>query len=284
MYISQYWGNLIGCSAGSLNLVAFLADLKKEEISLSEIFAKTGLVRQNFDFSHTVEYLEFTHSNGDKIDFHFAIDVIADLAAIMLECCINGSVNLYDLDSYNAPSRHIRITATADEHKAMNKALSDFAKNPQKYDLCQMLTNDEIRLMAIDVEDIRADLYEKSGLISNYRIKAEDIKDLLKDYEVADGCLASHRITVEGFKVGYCYREKADDAWDSGWRFCAGDESDAYINDPGYLGIYKLNTICNYDTDIINLLQTTAPCAFLRDANGIFVQIKDEDGIDNKEP
>ena len=42
MYISKYWGNFIGGSDDSLNLVAFLEDLKKEEIPLSEIFAKIG--------------------------------------------------------------------------------------------------------------------------------------------------------------------------------------------------------------------------------------------------
>ena len=45
MYIKKYWGNFIGGSDDSLNLVAFLEDQKKEEIPLSEIFAKIGLDR-----------------------------------------------------------------------------------------------------------------------------------------------------------------------------------------------------------------------------------------------
>ena len=32
MYIKKYWGNFIGGSDDSLNLVAFLVDQKKEEI------------------------------------------------------------------------------------------------------------------------------------------------------------------------------------------------------------------------------------------------------------
>ena len=35
------------------------------------------------------------------MDFHFAIDVVTDLAAILLECSVSGSVNLQDLDEYN---------------------------------------------------------------------------------------------------------------------------------------------------------------------------------------
>lgn len=47
------------------------------------------------------------------------------------------------------------------------------------------------------------------------------------------------------------------------------------MDDPNNAGIYKLNTICNDDPDIIPLLNTPAPCAFERDENGVFQQIKD---------
>ena len=275
MYIKKYWGNFIGGSDDSLNLVAFLEDQKKEEIPLSEIFAKIGLDKQNWDFRQTVEYLEFTHSDGVEMDFHFAIDVVTDLAAILLECSVSGSVNLQDLDEYNTPARRVRITATPEEHDAMNKALADFVHAPLEYDLSEMMGEDEITDMAYQVEMLRKELYEASGRNRNYHVKAEDVKDLLPGWEGADGCIATNRITVEGCKVGYCYREKPDGGWDSGWRFTAGDESEEYMDDPNNAGIYKLNTICNDDPDIIPLLHTPAPCAFERDENGVFQQIKD---------
>ncbi|GAA6385447.1 hypothetical protein I310019A7_14380 [Lawsonibacter asaccharolyticus] len=275
MYIKKYWGNFIGGSDDSLNLVAFLEDQKKEEITLSEIFAKIGLDKQNWDFRQTVEYLEFTHSGGVEMDFHFAIDVVTDLAAILLECSVSGSVSLQDLDEYNTPARRIRITATPGEHDAMNKALADFAQNPLEYDLSEMMDEGEIQEMARDVESLRKELYDAAGRNRDYHVKAEDVKHLLPDWEGADGCIATNRITVEGYKVGYCYREKPDGGWDSGWRFTAGDESEAYMDDPNNAGIYKLNTICNDDPDIIPLLNTPAPCAFERDENGVFQQIKD---------
>ena len=270
MYIKKYWGNFIGGSDDSLNLVAFLEDQKKEEIPLSEIFAKIGLDKQNWDFRQTMEYLEFTHSDGVEMDFHFAIDVVTDLAAILLECSVSGSVNLQDLDEYNTPARRIRITVTPEEHDAMNKALADFAQNPLEYDLSEMMDNEEIQEMARDVEALRKELYEAAGRNRDYHVKAEDVKPLLSDWKGADGCIATNRITVEGYKVGYCYREKPDGDWDSGWRFTAGDESEAYMDDPNNAGIYKLNTICNDDPDIIPLLNTPAPCAFARDENGVF--------------
>ena len=274
MYIDKYWGNFIGGSDDSLNLVAFLADQKKEEIPLSEIFAKIGLDKQNRDFRRTVEYLEFTHSGGVEMDFHFAIDVITDLAAILLECSVSGSVNLHDLDEYEIPSRRIRVTATPEEHDVMDKVLADFAKNPLSYDLHELMDDDEIKEMAEQVEELRKKLYETDGSSRSYHVKAEDVKNLLPHWVGADGCIATNRITVEGCKVGYCYREEPDGDWDSGWRFTTGDESDAYMDDPNNAGIYKLNTICNDDSDIIPLLNTPAPCAFERDENGVFQSIQ----------
>ena len=275
MYIDKYWGNYIGGSDDSLNLVAFLVDQGKEEIPLNEIFSKIGLDRQNWDFHQTVEYLEFTHSDGVEMDFHFAIDVVTDLAAILLECSVSGSVNLHDLDEYNSPSRRIRITATVEEHNAMNKALTDFAQDPLSYDLHEMMGDEDIMEMARDVEALRKELYESAGRNRNFHVKAEDMKNLLLDWDGANGCIATNRITVEGCNVGFCYREKSNGDWDSGWRFTAGDESDEYIDDPNNSGIYGLNTICNDDPDIIPLLHTPAPCAFERDENGVFQQIKD---------
>ena len=284
MYIGKYWGNFIGGSDDSLNLVAFLEDQKKEEIPLSEIFAKIGLDKQNWDFHQTVEYLEFTHSNGVEIDFHFAIDVVTDLAAILLECSVSGGVNLHDLDEYNTPSRRIRVTATAEEHDAMDKALADFAQAPLSYDLHDLMSDEEIEEMAHQVAALRKELYESAGRNRSYHVKAEDMKNLLPDWAGADGCIATNRITVEGCKVGYCYREEPDGDWDSGWRFTAGDESDDYMDDPNNAGLYKLNTICNDDSDIIPLLNTPAPCAFERDEHGVFQPIKDWKPENEEEP
>ena len=275
MYIKKYWGKFIGGSDDSLHLVAFLEDQKKAEIPLREIFTKIGLDKQNWNFRQTVGYLEFTHSNGVEMDFHFAIDVVTDLAAILLECSVSGGVDLHDLDEYNTAHRRIRITATSEEHDAMNKALADFAQNPLSYDLHEMMDDEEIREMARDIEALRKELYEAAGRNRDYYVKAEDMQNLLPDWGEANGCIATSRITVEGCKVGYCYREEPDGDWDSGWRFTAGDESDEYMDDPNNAGIYGLNSICNDDPDIIPLLHTPAPCAFERDENGVFQQIKD---------
>jgi hypothetical protein len=58
------------------------------------------------------------------------------------------------------------------------------------------------------------------------------------------------------------YRERPDRPEDSGWWFFAGDEDQAYIDDPKNTGVYAVNTIANYDPDIIPYLKTPYPCAF----------------------
>lgn len=159
MYIEKYWGEYIGGSDDSLNLVAFLEDQKKEEISLNEIFDRIGLNKLNWNFRQTVEYLGFTHSDSVEMDFHFAIDVIVDIAAILLECKINKVINLHDLDEYDTPSRNICIIATTEELRSMDKALLDFTQNPLEYDLGEMIGEDDIKDMAAQVEEMRKELF-----------------------------------------------------------------------------------------------------------------------------
>jgi len=75
-------------------------------------------------------------------------------------------------------------------------------------------------------------------------------------------CFATDAITVEGEKVGFMYREQPDNAIDSGWRFFAGTESQEYVDDPENLAIYDVNTIANYDPEIIPLLEAPVGSAF----------------------
>ena len=96
-------------------------------------------------------------------------------------------------------------------------------------------------------------------LQKTFKLRAEDIKELVP---AMGGAFATDRITVDGAPIGYMYREKADRPEDSGWRFFAGDEDQAYIDDLSHTSVFAVNTIANYDPDIIPYLDTPAPCAF----------------------
>lgn len=158
MYISKYWGDFIGGSDDSLSLIEFLEDLNKEEITLKEIFTGIGLDRQNMDFRQTVENLEFTNSMGLEIDFHFAIDIVTDIAAILLECKTTGHVNLRELyDNEYEQNRCIRVVATEEEYTGIKDALEDFIKDPKSYDLYEMIGDDIIEMAEI-VKELRKEL------------------------------------------------------------------------------------------------------------------------------
>lgn len=96
----------------------------------------------------------------------------------------------------------------------------------------------------------------------NFRIRGEDIKRLV-DHD--GGCIATDRITVDGDPVGYMYREPPCDEADTGWRFMAGDESEEYMDDPENHGVYSVNTIANYDGEIMPFLRAPIGSAFARD-------------------
>ena len=80
-----------------------------------------------------------------------------------------------------------------------------------------------------------------------------------------EGCIVSDKITKEGFKVGYMYREEpVDGKPDSGWRFMAGNEDEKYMNNPNNHHIFAINTICNYDKDIIPYLHSNIGSSYIR--------------------
>lgn len=93
-------------------------------------------------------------------------------------------------------------------------------------------------------------------------LRPDQIRPLLSN---DDGCMATDRITVDGQLVGYMYREDSVAEADSGWRFLAGDETPAYMEDSSKHGVYAVNTIASHDTAIIPLLDSPAGAAFARD-------------------
>ncbi len=101
------------------------------------------------------------------------------------------------------------------------------------------------------------------------KIKVEKLIDW--DEPNGEGCIVSDKITKEGFKVGYMYREEPTAGNpDSGWRFLAGNEDDEYMNNSNNHHIFAINTICNYDKDIIPYLKSKIGSAYIRISNSEF--------------
>ena len=98
--------------------------------------------------------------------------------------------------------------------------------------------------------------------VKKFALSAGELKRLTS---LPGYCYASDRIVVDGSRVGYMYREQPERDGDSGWRFLAGDEDEAYMDNPANLGLYEVNTIANYSPDIVPFLDVSGPAAFIRD-------------------
>lgn len=98
-----------------------------------------------------------------------------------------------------------------------------------------------------------------------FRIAAGDIRPLIEGLGYR---IATDRIVVDGRKVGRMYRDEPGEVGDSGWCFFAGDESEAYLAKTENSGVYDVNTIANYDPEIVPLLDSAAPVAFEREGGG----------------
>lgn len=159
MYIEKYWGNYIGGTDDSLTLLKYLMEKQKDEISLYEIFVDTGLDKLKWNFCKTNSMLVFKDKDGMECEFYYAIDLVTDLAALMLECYVNGSVSLGELWNHET-GQNICITSTQEEKNAMNHALADFANDPLAYDLHEMVPDEDMQEMAQNCESMRKELFE----------------------------------------------------------------------------------------------------------------------------
>ena len=97
--------------------------------------------------------------------------------------------------------------------------------------------------------------------MKQFRLKPSQIKPIATG---RGGCFATDRITVDGMKIGFMYRDTHTDNGLSGWVFMSGTENQGYMDDPGNIAIYDVNTIANYDPDIIPFLDSPAGSAFGR--------------------
>ena len=91
-------------------------------------------------------------------------------------------------------------------------------------------------------------------------------------------CLVTDKITVEGLPVRFMYREPTEEGMDSGWRFLSGTETDEYMENPHNSGIFDVNTVANYDRNIIPYLKAAVRTAWEYDEDKKkFIQVEYED-------
>ena len=154
MYIEKYWGDYIGGTDDSMTLLEYLAAKEKSELAVGEIFADSGLDKLT-SFKQTDGALSLPVEGFDA-EIQFAVDMLTDLAALLLECKVNGSVDLGELGGEDCT---ISLTATDEEHALINKALSDFVADPVSFDLSEMMDEESLAEMADQCMELREELY-----------------------------------------------------------------------------------------------------------------------------
>ncbi len=161
MYITKkYWEDLIGDTDDSLTLISYLSEKGKSEVGVQEIFADFGLDRLEGDFRAPEAPIVYTDEEGRETDIHFAIDLITDLAALLLECKVSGGVDPGELGGGEA-SGPLRITAGPEEHALVDRALQDFAAHPLCCDpyLSELVPEEDMRSPAALCAELREELY-----------------------------------------------------------------------------------------------------------------------------
>jgi hypothetical protein len=53
----------------------------------------------------------------------------------LLECKLNGSVDLQELEPFDTASREVKIMTTPEDYALLDKVLADFSGNPLAYAL-----------------------------------------------------------------------------------------------------------------------------------------------------
>jgi hypothetical protein len=81
-------------------------------------------------------------------------------------------------------------------------------------------------------------------------------------------CLATDKIVADGQPVRFMYREEPMFAGDSGWRFLAGTETDAYMEDPRHQRAHDLTVVLRLDPTVAPLLDAPVGAAFQKPQPG----------------
>ncbi|MBR4759943.1 MAG: hypothetical protein IK078_07340 [Lachnospiraceae bacterium] len=163
MYITEkYWGEMIGGSDDSLTLGEYFADKGKNELTLKEIFEDFGIDDPDFDFKQGEEPVTVAFKSGLEPEIYYAIDVIMDLAAILLECRMNGSADLSELYNIDLDMKDpvISVTSSTAEEDIMKNVLSDLVADPMGYSLSEMCDEEEMQQLADLCEGLVKELFE----------------------------------------------------------------------------------------------------------------------------
>jgi hypothetical protein len=151
MYISKWWGDLIGGSDDSLALLDYLEQLELTDVPLDHILKDLGfdivLSEGDLQSGGTIGF-DMRSANGKfRVELDIACGALIDLSAIVLESLKSGYVDLHDLDEARQP-RKLYIDASEEKRKLLQDELNKFSRHPLSYDLAALVPSDDMRELA----------------------------------------------------------------------------------------------------------------------------------------
>ncbi len=110
-------------------------------------------------------------------------------------------------------------------------------------------------------------------------IDSNQIQQLLDDDAMGLTCICSDRILCDGYRVAVMVRDEPINETDSGWRFFAGDEDQAYLEETASnnFGVVPLNLVCNYSHDIVPFLEAPVGYKYIRANDDFFHKLENVD-------
>ncbi|KQN99901.1 imm68 putative immunity domain-containing protein [Paenibacillus sp. Leaf72] len=151
MYISKWWGDLIGGSDDSLALIDYLEQLDLTDVTLNQILKDLGfdilLSEGDLKNGGNVGYDMKRANSIFRVELDIACGALIDLSAIVLESLKSGYVDLHDLDEARQP-RKLYIDASEEKRNLLRDELNKFSRNPLSYDLAELVPPDDMRELA----------------------------------------------------------------------------------------------------------------------------------------
>lgn len=166
MYIERWWGNYIGGTDDTCTLIDYFVskDFNIGEVTVMNV--KTIL--QDFqltnawttaDVRQTTKAVCLINEEGFHQDIGCAINLLTDLAALIVESQKNGQIQLAALTN-NEAHKQIVISLTVDKEEGdfLKEMLQDFIQYPLSYDLADYCLEEDMQELAKHCEEILMEL------------------------------------------------------------------------------------------------------------------------------
>lgn len=87
-------------------------------------------------------------------------------------------------------------------------------------------------------------------------------------FDLSQKCLITKK-ALENGQIGYMYKQEPEPEFaDCGWRFLTGDETEAYVNEPGNIIMCRYSDVCNLDPSVRAYFYAACGMQYERVADG----------------